>query len=165
MPQSVLGIDLGGFGARVAKVESGGVVVLANEMSVRETPSVVSFPSSQKGVRSAGASSQPHLITQAQSSIGQLPHLLGSRAVKTEKLELQQDAMDKITQDGGVKLVIEGQNQILQPEQIAASFLTHLRKTVIEPAKDADTRGGELLRVECTTLLHRWGKSSRIGCC
>jgi len=106
MPQSVLGIDLGGFGARVAKVESGGVVVLANEMSVRETPSVVSFPSSQKGVRSAGASSQPHLITQAQSSIGQLPHLLGSRAVKTEKLELQQDAMDKITQDGGVKLVI-----------------------------------------------------------
>lgn len=143
MPQSVLGIDLGGFGARVAKVESGGVVVLANEMSVRETPSVVSFPSSQKGVRSAGAASQPHLITQGQSSIAQLPHLLGSRVVKKEKLDLQQDALDKITQEGGIKLVIEGHNQILQPEQIAASFLTHLRKTVVEPAKDADTRGGD----------------------
>jgi len=143
MPQSVLGIDLGGFGARVAKVESGGVIVLANEMSVRETPSVVSFPSSQKGVRSAGASSQPHLITQAQSSIGQIRSLLGSRVVKKEALELQQDASDKITQDGGVNLVIGGQNQVLQPEQIGASFLTHLRKTVVEPAKDADIRGGD----------------------
>jgi len=143
MPQSVLGLDLGGFGARVAKVESGGVVVLANEMSVRETPSVISFPSSQKGVRSAGASSQPHLITQSQSTIGQIPHLLGARVIKKDKLELQQDSLDKITDDGGINLVIEGQNQILQPEQIAASFLTHLRKTVVEPAKEADTRGGD----------------------
>ena len=72
MPSSVLGIDLGNFAARVAKVESGGVVVLDNEMSVRETPSVVSFPPSQKGIRHAGASSQPHLITQPQSSVGQI---------------------------------------------------------------------------------------------
>jgi len=143
MPQSVLGIDMGGFGARVAKVESGGLVVLANEMSARETPSVVSFPSSQKGVRSAGASSQPHLITQAESSIGQLRQLLGSNLIKKEKLELQQDAYDKITEEGGVNLVIEGQNQILQAEQIAASFLTHLRKTVVDPAQDADNRGGQ----------------------
>jgi len=100
MPQSVIGLDLGSFGARVAKVESGGVVVLANEMSVRETPTVVSFPSSQRGIRSAGASSQPHLITQPQSSIGQIRHLLGSRTVKKEKLELQQESAEKLTQDG-----------------------------------------------------------------
>merc|ERR1712018_737219 len=58
-------------------------------------------------------------------------------------LELQQDAADKITEEGGVQLVIEGQNQILQPEQIAASFLTHLRKTVVDPAKDRNNKGGE----------------------
>ena len=91
MPGSVLGLDLGGFAARVAKVESGGVVVLANEMSVRETPTVVSFPSSQRGVRSAGASSQPHLITQAKSCVGQISHLLGSNALKRDHIELQQD--------------------------------------------------------------------------
>ena len=143
MPSSVLGVDLGGFASRVAKVESGGVVVLANEMSMRETPSVVSFPSSQRGVRSAGASSQPHLITQAKSSIGQVPHLLGSTVLKKENLELQQDAADKVTQDGAVQLVIEGQNQVLQPEQITASFFTHLRKTIVEPAKDPANRGGD----------------------
>ena len=136
MPSSVLGIDLGNFAARVAKVESGGVVVLANEMSVRETPSVVSFPSSQKGIRSAGASSQPHLITQPQSSVGQIPSLLGSRLLKKENIVPQHIAADKITEDGGVQLLIEGQNQILQPEQITASFLTHLRKTIVEPAKE-----------------------------
>jgi len=143
MPSSVIGLDLGGFGARVAKVESGGVVVLANEMSVRETPTVVSFPSSQRGVRSAGASSQPHLITQAQSSVGQVRHLLGSTVVKKEKLELQQESADKLTEEGGVKLVIEGKNQVLQPEQIVASFFTHLRKTVVEPAKDKDITSGD----------------------
>ena len=136
MPGSVLGLDLGGFAARVAKVESGGVVVLANEMSVRETPTVVSFPSSQRGVRSAGASSQPHLITQAKSSVGQVSHLLGSNALKRDHIELQQDTVDKLMQDGGLQLVIEGQNQVLQPEQIIASFLTHLRKTVVDAAKD-----------------------------
>ena len=99
MPSSVIGMDVGGFGARVAKVESGGVVVLANEMSVRETPSVVSFPS-QKGVRSAGASSQPHLITQPQSSVGQVLDLLGSRILKKEKLQLQQDTADKLAPEG-----------------------------------------------------------------
>jgi len=136
MPSSVLGIDLGNFAARVAKVESGGVVVLANEMSVRETPSVVSFPSSQKGIRSAGASSQPHLITQPQSSVGQIPSLLGSKLLKKENIVPQHIAADKITEDGGVELLIEGQHQILQPEQITASFLTHLRKTIVEPAKE-----------------------------
>jgi len=136
MPSSVLGIDLGNFAARVAKVESGGVVVLANEMSVRETPSVVSFPSSQKGIRSAGASSQPHLITQPQSSVGQIPSLLGSKLLKKEIIVPHHIAGDKITEDGGVQLLIEGQHQILQPEQITASFLTHLRKTIVEPAKD-----------------------------
>ena len=100
MPSSVIGLDLGSFGARVAKVENGGVVVLANEMSVRETPTVVSFPSAQRGVRSAGASSQPHLITQAQSSVGQVRHLLGSTVVKKENLELQQESADKLTKEG-----------------------------------------------------------------
>merc|ERR1712018_585551 len=65
------------------------------------------------------------------------------RLLKKENIVPQHIAADKITEDGGVQLLIEGQNQILQPEQITASFLTHLRKTVIEPAKDADTRGGE----------------------
>ena len=100
MPSSVIGLDLGAFGARVAKVESGGVVVLANEMSVRETPAVVSFPTSQNGVRSAGASSQPHLITQPQSSVGQIRDLLGSKILKKESLQLQQDSADKLTPEG-----------------------------------------------------------------
>ena len=100
MPSSVIGLDLGGFAARAAKVESGGVVVLANEMSVRETPTVVSFPPSQRGVRSAGASSQPHLITQPRSSVGQFRHLLGSKVLRKEYLALQQDLGDKLTQDG-----------------------------------------------------------------
>jgi len=143
MPSSVLGVDLGNFAARVAKVESGGVVVLANEMSVRETPSIVSFPSSQKGIRSAGASSQPHLITQPQSSVGQVPSLLGSKLLIKENFESQHIAADKITEDGGVQLIIEGQKQILQPEQITASFLTHLRKTIVEPAKEKNSSAGE----------------------
>ena len=100
MPSSVIGLDLGGFGARVAKVESGGLVVQANEMSVRETPTIVSFPTSQKGVRSAGASSQPHLITQPQSSVGQIRDLLGSRILKKESLQLQQDSAAKLTPEG-----------------------------------------------------------------
>jgi len=143
MPSSVIGLDLGGFATRAAKVESGGVVVLANEMSVRETPTVVSFPPSQRGVRSAGASSQPHLITQPQSSVREVRHLLGSKVLKKEYLELQEDSGDRITKDGGVELVIEGKNQVLQPEQIVASFLTHLRKTVVDPAKDKDNTNGD----------------------
>ena len=143
MPSSVLGVDLGNFAARVAKVESGGVVVLDNEMSVRETPSVVSFPPSQKGIRHAGASSQPHLITQPQSSVGQIPSLLGSKLLKQENYEPQHIAADKITEDGGVQLLIEGQTQLLQPEQINASFLTHLRKTIVEPAKDNNSNIGD----------------------
>jgi len=143
MPSSVLGVDLGNFAARVAKVESGGVVVLANEMSVRETPSVVSFPSCQKGIRSAGASSQPHLITQPQSSVGQIQSLLGSKLLRKDNFENQHIAADKITEDGGLQLQIEGQKQILQPEQITASFLTHLRKTIVEPARDKTNSGGD----------------------
>ena len=100
MPSSVIGLDLGGFATRAAKVESGGVVVLANEMSVRETPTVVSFPPSQRGVRSAGASSQPHLITQPRSSVREVRHLLGSKVLKKEYLELQEDSGDRITKDG-----------------------------------------------------------------
>merc|ERR1711944_276141 len=83
-----------------------------------------------------GASSQPHLITQPQSSVGQIPSLLGSKLLKKENIVPQHIAADKITEDGGVELLIEGQHQILQPEQITASFLTHLRKTIVEPAKE-----------------------------
>merc|ERR1711944_59762 len=90
-----------------------------------------------------GASSQPHLITQPQSSVGQIPSLLGSKLLKKENIVPQHIAADKITEDGGVELLIEGQHQFLQPEQITASFLTHLRKTIVEPAKDNTSGGGE----------------------
>ena len=100
MPSSVIGLDVGGFGARVAEVENGGVVVRANEMSLRETPTVISFPSIKGGVRSAGASAQPHLITQPQSSIRQIRHLLGSKLLKKKFFDPQQDTADKLTPEG-----------------------------------------------------------------
>ena len=132
MPTSVIGLDVGGSTASVAKVESGGVVVLNNEMSSRLTPTVLSLPS---GARLAGASASPHLITQPQNAVSELRNLLGAKHKKTWKLAT---AGDKIVDGGAVKIHNRGELQNLLPEQLIAAFLTHLQKKVVQPNGDSD---------------------------
>ncbi|KAL9316647.1 hypothetical protein ACSQ67_017648 [Phaseolus vulgaris] len=129
---SGVGIDIGNENCVIAAVKQGGVDVLLNDESKRETPAVVCFGEKQRFLGSAGADSA---MMHPKSAISQVKRLIGRRFadpdVQNELKMLPVETSESA--DGGILIHLKymKESHVFTPVQIVAMLFAHL-KTIAE---------------------------------
>ncbi|GAV07856.1 HSP70-5 [Ramazzottius varieornatus] len=126
---SVVGIDLGNQSSYIATARAGGIEMILNDYSMRDTPTYVAFTSKS---RSIGVAARNNLIANLNSTIFNLKRLLGrdfqdpfvQRELKYLPFTLQE------APDGGIGIKVSylGKDQWFNPEQVCAMFLGKLKE-------------------------------------
>lgn len=129
---SVIGFDIGNENCVIAVVKQGGVDVLLNDESNRETPAVVCFGEKQRFLGSAGAASA---MMHPKSTVSQVKRLIGRRF---DDPEVQNDLKLLPVEtsegpDGGILIHLKclKETHKFRPVQILAMLFAHL-KTIAE---------------------------------
>ncbi|XP_077243612.1 heat shock 70 kDa protein 16-like isoform X2 [Tasmannia lanceolata] len=126
---SAVGFDIGNENCVVAVVKHGGVDVLLNDESNRETPAVVSFGEKQRFLGSAGLASA---TMNPKSTISQVKRLIGRNYsdpdVQEELRRLPFETSE--APDGGILIHLPylGEIHMFTPVQIMAMLLSHLKQ-------------------------------------
>ncbi|XP_058745064.1 heat shock 70 kDa protein 16-like [Vicia villosa] len=129
---SVIGFDIGNENCVIAVVKQGGVDVLLNDESNRETPAVVCFGEKQRFLGSAGAASA---MMHPKSTVSQVKRLIGRRF---DDPEVQNDLKLLPVEtsegpDGGILIHLKylKETHKFRPVQILAMLFANL-KTIAE---------------------------------
>lgn len=124
---SVAGIDVGNAASCIALARKGGVDVLLNRESNRETPSVVTFTQKQRQMGTAAAGG---LATNPKNTVTEIKRLMGKQY---DDPEVQADLPGypfKVCRGENGEALVEveylGQTTKLSPEQIMAALLVDL---------------------------------------
>ncbi|XP_011256245.1 heat shock 70 kDa protein 4L isoform X2 [Camponotus floridanus] len=125
---SVIGIDFGNESCYVAVARAGGIETIANDYSLRSTPSCVAFSGKN---RILGVAAKNQMVTNVKNTIHGFKRLLGR---KYNDPQVQSDLMFlpyKVTQqaDGssGIHVQYLDEEHIFSPEQITAMLFTKLK--------------------------------------
>ncbi|XP_043678415.1 97 kDa heat shock protein isoform X2 [Vespula pensylvanica] len=127
---SVIGIDFGNESCYVAVARAGGIETIANDYSLRNTPSCVAF--SEKN-RILGVAAKNQMVTNMKNTIYGFKRLLGrkfndlqvQRELKCLSFKSSQQADGNI----GIHVQYLGEEHIFSPEQITAMLFTKLKDT------------------------------------
>ncbi|KAG7673591.1 hypothetical protein KSW81_006791 [Nannochloris sp. 'desiccata'] len=126
---SVAGIDIGDAASCIALARKGGVDVLLNKESTRETPSVVTFSAKQRmmGTSAAGA-----MTTNPANTISQIKRILGKRfddpAVQADIESFPFKCVAGPSGEAMVEVDYLEKTMHFTPEQIMAALLVDLRE-------------------------------------
>nr|XP_043621930.1 heat shock 70 kDa protein 16-like [Erigeron canadensis] len=126
---SVIGFDIGNESCVIAAAKRGGIDVLLNDESKRETPSVVSFGEKQRFLGSAGAASA---TANPKSTISQVKRLIG-RVYKDPVVQEDLKLLPFVTSEGprgGILIELEYLKQKMKftPVEILGMLFTHLKQ-------------------------------------
>ncbi|KRF84883.1 heat shock 70 kDa protein 4 isoform X2 [Drosophila virilis] len=127
---SVIGIDFGNEGCYVAAARSGGIETLANDYSLRATPSVVAFDGKKRII---GVAAKNQQVTNMKNTVGGFKRLLGRKFndphVQHELKSIP--ARVEARNDGsiGFKVNYLQEDQHFSPEQLTAMLFTKLKET------------------------------------
>ncbi|KAI3710473.1 hypothetical protein L2E82_40256 [Cichorium intybus] len=126
---SVVGFDIGNENCAIAVAKCGGIDVLLNDESKRETPAVVSFGEKQRFLGSAGAA---FATTNPKSTISQIKRLIG-RQYKEPSVQEDLKLLPFETSEGprgGVLIHLEylGKTWTFMPVEILGMFFAHLKQ-------------------------------------
>lgn len=127
---SVVGIDVGNASSKIGVARARGVDVIANEVSNRATPSLVSFGQKARALGEAAATAQ---TSNFKNTIGSLKRLVGRsfqdpEVQKVEKNFINAELVD-VKGEVGVKVRLAGEEQIFSATQLLAMYLGKLRDT------------------------------------
>ncbi|KAK6100995.1 Hsp70 family protein [Brugia pahangi] len=125
---SVVGFDFGNVNSFIAVARQGGIETIANDYSLRATPSCVAFTT--RG-RSMGVAARQQLNTNIKNTIINFKHLLGRKFsdqvtqkyrkfIPCEMIQLPND-------DIGLKVQYFNEERVFTPEQVVATFLVKLK--------------------------------------
>ncbi|VDK65564.1 unnamed protein product [Onchocerca ochengi] len=125
---SVVGFDFGNVNSFIAVARQGGIETIANDYSLRATPSCVAFTT--RG-RSMGVAARQQLNTNINNTIINFKHLLGRKFsdqvtqkyrkfIPCEMIQLPND-------DIGFKVQYFNEERVFTPEQVVATFLVKLK--------------------------------------
>eukprot|EP00013_Stygamoeba_regulata_P028637 CAMPEP_0177663784 /NCGR_PEP_ID=MMETSP0447-20121125/20113_1 /TAXON_ID=0 /ORGANISM="Stygamoeba regulata, Strain BSH-02190019" /LENGTH=835 /DNA_ID=CAMNT_0019169649 /DNA_START=17 /DNA_END=2524 /DNA_ORIENTATION=- len=129
---SVVGIDFGTLYSQIGVCRRGGVDVIANEVSSRDTTNIVSFGEKERLLGEPAVAQQ---VLAAKDTIGQFKRLIGRKfSAKAVQQELKTHfSHNKTTElpDGNVGFEVnyQGRRQVFSPTQVAAMMLTKLKRT------------------------------------
>ncbi|KAK9509764.1 hypothetical protein O3M35_007003 [Rhynocoris fuscipes] len=130
---SVIGIDFGNESCYVAVARAGGIETIANDYSLRATPSCVAFTGRN---RILGVAAKNQMVTNMKNTIHGFKRLLGRKLndphVQNEIRTLPYNISsynEKAPQGIGIKVRYMDEDYVFNPEQITAMLLTKLKDT------------------------------------
>jgi molecular chaperone DnaK (HSP70) len=143
---SVFGVDLGNLNSTVGITRNGGIDIVINEVSKRETSTVISMTEQERFI---GESGLDRAVRNCNNTINCVKRFIGARiddpAMESEKrflsCPISGDAEGRLMFD----VAYNGETVSLYPEQVLAMFIQQLRKyvnreTTIDPKLPADVR-------------------------
>lgn len=133
---SVIGIDFGNESCYVAVAKAGGIETIANDYSLRATPSFVAFAGRN---RVLGVAAKNQQVTNMNNTIGGFKRFLGRKfndphvQEEIRSLPYQVEAMP----DGGIGIRVSYQDEehVFTPEQITAMLFTKLKEDASKELK------------------------------
>ncbi|XP_041785667.1 heat shock 70 kDa protein 4 isoform X1 [Anopheles merus] len=133
---SVIGIDFGNDSSYVAVAKAGGIETIANDYSLRATPSFVAFAGRN---RVLGVAAKNQQVTNMNNTIGNFKQLLGRKfddpraQEELRSLPYHTEAL----QDGGIGIRVNylDEEHVFSPEQITAMLFTKLKEDAFKELK------------------------------
>ncbi|KAL1122529.1 hypothetical protein AAG570_002860 [Ranatra chinensis] len=126
---SVIGIDFGNESCYVAVARAGGIETIANDYSLRATPSCVAFSGRN---RILGVAAKSQTVTNMKNTIHGFKRLLGRKLndphVQKEAKLLPYQLCQKPDGSLGIKVNYLDEEHVFTPEQITAMLLTKLKE-------------------------------------
>ncbi|TKY87727.1 hypothetical protein EX895_003308 [Sporisorium graminicola] len=127
---SVVGIDVGNASSKIGVARARGVDVIANEVSNRATPSLVSFGQKARALGEAAATAQ---TSNFKNTVGSLKRLVGRTFQDPEVQKVEKNFINAELVDAkgevGVKVRLAGEEQVFSATQLLAMYLSKLRDT------------------------------------
>ncbi|XP_047360287.1 97 kDa heat shock protein isoform X1 [Vespa velutina] len=127
---SVIGIDFGNESCYVAVARAGGIETIANDYSLRNTPSCVAFSGKN---RVLGVAAKNQMVTNMKNTIYGFKRLLGRKfndpQVQRELKGLTYKTSQQADGSIGIHVQYLGEEHIFSPEQITAMLFTKLKDT------------------------------------
>lgn len=127
---STVGIDVGNSSSKIGAARSRGVDVLANEVSNRQTPSLVSFGQKSRALGESAATMQ---TSNFKNTIGSLKRLVGRTlqdkdVQEVEKKFINAELVD-VQGEVGVKVRFANEQHVFSATQLMGMYLGKLRDT------------------------------------
>lgn len=126
---SVIGIDFGNESNYVAVARAGGIETIANDYSLRATPSCVAFSGKN---RILGVAAKNQMVTNMKNTVCGFKRLLGRKFndpfVQKELKNLPFKAVQQPNGSIGIKVNYLGEEHAFSPEQITAMLFTKLKE-------------------------------------
>ncbi|CAO1619545.1 unnamed protein product [Parajaminaea phylloscopi] len=127
---SVIGIDVGNSSSKIGAARQRGVDVLANEVSNRQTPSLISFGQKNRAIGESAATMQ---TSNFKNTIGSLKRLLGRTFQDTDVQEFEKKFVNAQLVDAkgevGVKVRFANEEKVFSATQLMGMYLGKLRDT------------------------------------
>jgi len=125
---SVVGLDFGNDTCYISVARQGGIETIANDYSLRETPSYVAFGEKSRTIGVAAKSGQ---MTQIKRTFFGFKKLLGRNYDDPQvQAEVSRVPYDIVKADSGsacYNINYAGKNKVLSPEQLTAALFTKLK--------------------------------------
>ncbi|XP_008202915.1 heat shock 70 kDa protein 4L isoform X1 [Nasonia vitripennis] len=135
---SVIGIDFGNDNCYIAVARAGGIETIANDYSLRGTPSCVAFSGKN---RILGVAAKNQLVTNMKNTIYGFKRLLGRKYNDPFAQKELQSLPYRTSQlaDGGIGIHVQYLNEdhVFTPEQITAMLFTKLKDTSVTALQTA----------------------------
>lgn len=127
---SVIGIDLGNESCYIAVAKAGGIETIANDYSLRATPSYIAFSGKN---RILGVAAKNQQVTNMKNTVYGLKRLLGRKYrdphVQRELQWLPFTVVEDKSGNIGIKVHYLNEEHLFSPEQCLAMLLTKLKDT------------------------------------
>lgn len=127
---SVIGIDVGNSSSKIGAARQRGVDVLANEVSNRATPSLISFGQKSRAIGEAAATMQ---TSNFKNTVGSLKRLVGRTYQDIDVQEFEKKFINAQLVDAkgevGVKVRFANEERVFSATQLLGMYLGKLRDT------------------------------------
>ncbi|XP_019865351.2 heat shock 70 kDa protein 4 isoform X2 [Aethina tumida] len=125
---SVIGIDLGNESCYVAAAKAGGIETIANDYSLRATPTCIAFSGKN---RILGVAAKNQQVTNMKNTVYGLKRLIGRKFrdphVQRELQTLPFNVIEVANGNIGIKVNYLNEEHVFSPEQCLAMLLTKLK--------------------------------------
>merc|ERR1711970_559592 len=126
---SVLGIDFGDESCYLAVARQGGIETLANDYSLRATPSCVAFTGKNR-IMGVGAKQQTN--TNIKNTVSHFKQLIGKKyrdpAVQKHITQCPYNVIETADGDIGISVRYQNEEKTFSPTQITAMLFTKLKQ-------------------------------------
>ncbi|CAB0036320.1 unnamed protein product [Trichogramma brassicae] len=135
---SVIGIDFGNDNCYIAVARAGGIETIANDYSLRGTPSCVAFSGKN---RILGVAAKNQMVTNMKNTVYGFKRLLGRKFNDPQAQKELQSLPYRTSQqaDGGIGIHVQYLNEehVFTPEQITAMLFTKLKDISVNALQTA----------------------------